>query len=263
MQFRLSAILAVTCVVVAVPAMAHHSFNTFFDMSRTLEIEGVVKSFSLRSPHSEMMIEVSDAGGEVATWRITARTGAVNAKREGWKPEEFIGKMVKVQGNPTRRGRRHGYGCRRGHIPGRQGCVSGRLPGRPPDRVTRRVTTSRYDKRRTMMTGLRRVARAGALFALVMAVGTVDVAAQSDEEYENIYPFLGHWDSQIRSPEGQDRGNCGGRLGDLGRKANELFHASGQPSLERTSGSLDELRGYLPVTDDSGVRRGQRECLAG
>ncbi len=68
------------------------------------------------------------------------------------------------------------------------------------------------------MTGLRRVARAGALFALVMAVGTVDVAAQSDEEYESIYPFLGHWDSQIRSPEGQDRGNCGGRLGDWGEK---------------------------------------------
>lgn len=69
-----------------------------------------------------------------------------------------------------------------------------------------------------MMTGLRRVARAGALFALVMAVGAADVAAQSDEGYEQLYPFLGHWDSQIRSPEGQDRGNCGGRLGDWGEK---------------------------------------------
>ena len=50
------------------------------------------------------------------------------------------------------------------------------------------------------MTGLRRVARAGALFALVMAVGTVDVAAQSDEEFERTYPFLGGWDSQIQNP---------------------------------------------------------------
>jgi hypothetical protein len=50
-----------------------------------------------------MTIEVMDAGGKSALWRITARTGAVNAKRQGWKPEDFIGKKVKVEGNPTRR----------------------------------------------------------------------------------------------------------------------------------------------------------------
>ena len=69
--------------VLAVPAKAHHSFNTFFDLSRILEIEGVMRWFSLRGPHSEMMVEVPDASGEVATWGITARTGLVNAKREG------------------------------------------------------------------------------------------------------------------------------------------------------------------------------------
>ena len=31
------------------------------------------------------------------------RTGAVNAKKAGWKVEEFIGKKVKVEGNPTRK----------------------------------------------------------------------------------------------------------------------------------------------------------------
>ena len=41
--------------------------------------------------------------GKSLTWHITARTGAVNAKREGWKVEEFIGKRVTVEGNPTRR----------------------------------------------------------------------------------------------------------------------------------------------------------------
>ena len=90
-----------TCL--AVPVLAHHSFNTYFDMSRTIQIEGVVKSFRLVSPHSEMMLEVPDATGKPVTWRITARTGAVNAKREGWKAEDFIGRKVKVEGNPTRR----------------------------------------------------------------------------------------------------------------------------------------------------------------
>jgi hypothetical protein len=95
------AAFAVMSAVLAVPANAHHSFNTFFDMSRTIKIEGVVTSFRLVSPHSEMMVDVPDAAGKAVTWRITARTGAVNAKREGWKPEDFIGK--KVEGNPTRR----------------------------------------------------------------------------------------------------------------------------------------------------------------
>jgi hypothetical protein len=88
MKLCFSALSAVACVVLAVPATAHHSFNTFFDMSRTVQIEGIVKSFRLVSPHSEMMVDVPDAGGKAVTWRITARTGAVNARREGWKAED-------------------------------------------------------------------------------------------------------------------------------------------------------------------------------
>jgi hypothetical protein len=96
-------VLAVASVAVAVPARAHHSFNTFYDMARTVEIQGVIKSFRLVNPHSEMIVEVPDAAGKPVEWRITARTGAVSAKREGWKVEEFVGKKVKVAGNPTRR----------------------------------------------------------------------------------------------------------------------------------------------------------------
>ena len=97
------ATFALMAAVLAVPAHAHHSFNTFFDISRTVQVEGMVKTFRLVSPHSEMTLDVKDATGKVAIWRITARTGATNAKREGWKVEEFIGQRVRVEGNPTRR----------------------------------------------------------------------------------------------------------------------------------------------------------------
>ncbi len=132
MKLRLSAVLAVTCVVLAVPAMAHHSFNTFFDMSKTVQIEGVVQSFRLVSPHSEMMVDVADAGGKVVTWRVTARTGAVNAKREGWNATEFIGKKVTVEGNPSRRA--GGTAMAAGVVTfedGRVVCLGG-CPGGPP-----------------------------------------------------------------------------------------------------------------------------------
>jgi hypothetical protein len=119
-----------TCL--AVPVLAHHSFNTYFDMSRTIQIEGVVKSFRLVSPHSEMMLEVQDATGKPVTWRITARTGAVNAKREGWKAEDFVGRKVKVEGNPTRR--EGGTAMAAGVVTFEDGkvvCLGG-CPGGPP-----------------------------------------------------------------------------------------------------------------------------------
>ena len=97
------AAFAVMSAVVAMPATAHHSFTVFFDMSRTVEIEGVVTSFRLVNPHAEMLVDVPGADGNPVTWRITARTGPAEAKREGWIPEEFVGKQVKVEGNPTRR----------------------------------------------------------------------------------------------------------------------------------------------------------------
>jgi hypothetical protein len=68
------------------------------------------------------------------------------------------------------------------------------------------------------MTGVRHAAVAGAFIALAMVFGTPDLAAQTDEQFEKIFPFIGHWDSEVANPDGQDRGNCGGRLGDWGEK---------------------------------------------
>lgn len=133
MRLHSWAVFAIISAVLVVPAKAHHSFNTFFDMSRTIEIEGVITSFRLVSPHSEMLVDVPDATGKPVTWRITARTGAVNAKREGWKPEDFIGKKAKVAGNPTRRegGTAMAAGVVTFADDGKVVCLGG-CPGGPP-----------------------------------------------------------------------------------------------------------------------------------
>jgi hypothetical protein len=131
MKLILSAAL-VAVLFLSIPALAHHSFNTFFDMSKTVQIEGVVKSFKLVSPHSEMVVEVTNPAGKVDVWRITARTGAVNAKKAGWKVEDFIGKKVKVEGNPTRKD--GGTAMAAGVITfpdGKVVCLGG-CPGGPP-----------------------------------------------------------------------------------------------------------------------------------
>jgi Family of unknown function (DUF6152) len=102
MKLLVSVLLAVGCLMLVVPAEAHHSFNTFFAMDKKIEIEGVITSFKTVNPHSEMMVEVTEPDGSKVMWRITARGGAVNAKKERWKPEDFIGRKAKVVGNPSR-----------------------------------------------------------------------------------------------------------------------------------------------------------------
>src|SRR5215510_13289225 len=56
------------------------------------------------------------------------------------------------------------------------------------------------------------------LLVLVFILGSSKLFAQSDEMYDKAFPYIGHWDPDIDNPNGQDRGNCGGRLGDYGEK---------------------------------------------
>ena len=53
---------------------------------------------------------------------------------------------------------------------------------------------------------------------MVFAFGPANLGAQSIEQFDKTYGFIGHWDAEINNPEGQDRGNCGGRKGDYGEK---------------------------------------------
>lgn len=67
------------------------------------------------------------------------------------------------------------------------------------------------------MTATRRVMCATVL-ALALPSMMAGPAAQTNDEFDKIYSFLGGWDAQVSGPDGQDRGNCGGRLGDNGEK---------------------------------------------
>ena len=49
---------------------AHHSFSATYDSANKVEIEGVVKEFVWRNPHSFMRIDVVDKSGETKTWAL-------------------------------------------------------------------------------------------------------------------------------------------------------------------------------------------------
>ena len=51
-------------------ASAHHSFTAAYDNTKRVEVEGVVKEFVWRNPHSYLRIEVTTKEGATETWNL-------------------------------------------------------------------------------------------------------------------------------------------------------------------------------------------------
>jgi hypothetical protein len=62
-----AAALAVGSVGVA---YAHHSFTAAYDNTKRVEVEGVVREFIWRNPHSFLRMDVTNKEGKVETWSL-------------------------------------------------------------------------------------------------------------------------------------------------------------------------------------------------
>jgi hypothetical protein len=66
-------LLVITGIVVLAAAdrvFAHHSFSATYDSSKKVEIQGAVKEFVWRNPHSFMRLDVTDKDGSIKTWTL-------------------------------------------------------------------------------------------------------------------------------------------------------------------------------------------------
>ena len=50
--------------------VAHHSFTAAYDASKRVQIDGVVKEFVWRNPHSFVRIDVTTTAGATETWNL-------------------------------------------------------------------------------------------------------------------------------------------------------------------------------------------------
>src|SRR5688572_7582713 len=57
-------------LVSAAQVNAHHSFTATFDSTKRVEVEGVVKEFVWRNPHSFVRIDVESKDGTTETWNL-------------------------------------------------------------------------------------------------------------------------------------------------------------------------------------------------
>ena len=93
----------------AVPALAHHGFDTEYDASKRVKLTGVVTQVAWTNPHMRVYVDVTGADGKVVNWNLEL-TSPNTIRRQGWGPndlkagdkvtfEGFGGKVVETRGS--------------------------------------------------------------------------------------------------------------------------------------------------------------------
>jgi hypothetical protein len=98
MGMRLSALTAAFVLSLAIPAVAHHSFEAEYDDSKIATVTGIVTDVAWQNPHAYIFINAKSEDGAVSPIRL--ELGPPYALvRGGWKKDTVkIGDKVTVEG---------------------------------------------------------------------------------------------------------------------------------------------------------------------
>jgi hypothetical protein len=103
MRLKILGLAGVAAALLAVPALAHHSF-AMFDATRTVELKGTVKEFQWTNPHSWLQVNVPDDKGAMHEWSLEMGSPGGLA-RTGWRPKTVVpGDKVTVSIHPLKDG---------------------------------------------------------------------------------------------------------------------------------------------------------------
>jgi len=105
MHHRICAALILTAFTSsAVPALAHHSFQAEFDISKPMTLKGVVSKVEWINPHVYVHLDVKDDRGNITKWAFET-LGPGRMRAEGMSKQTFgIGKIVTLKGYAARDG---------------------------------------------------------------------------------------------------------------------------------------------------------------
>jgi hypothetical protein len=92
------------------PLLAHHSFGVEYDAQRPITLTGVLTKVEWTNPHCHLYLEVRDAKGIVATWKLEGYGPGV-LYRNGWKRDVTMkpGDAITVTGWAARDGGTWGH----------------------------------------------------------------------------------------------------------------------------------------------------------
>ena len=78
--------------------VAHHSFTTEYDGSKTFNVKGAVSKVEWTNPHARFYVDVVDDSGKVTTWNMELASPSALA-RNGWTSRTLkVGDTLTVQG---------------------------------------------------------------------------------------------------------------------------------------------------------------------
>ena len=90
---------------VALPAMAHHSFDGFFDATKPVKLTGTVTEFRFTEPHGMIVLTVKGSDGLAQQWQVET-TSAAGMLRAGWTEHSLTtGETIHVDGWAARSGK--------------------------------------------------------------------------------------------------------------------------------------------------------------
>ena len=86
----------------AVPASAHHGFDTEYDRNKPILTSGVVSKVEWTNPHMHVYIDVTDASGKVINYNLEL-TSPNAIQRLGWNKNDLLaGEKVTFAGHAGR-----------------------------------------------------------------------------------------------------------------------------------------------------------------
>jgi hypothetical protein len=94
--------LAIFALLAALPLAAHHSFNSMYDESKVITLQGVITKVEWMNPHARFWIDVKDSNGRNTSWEV--ELAAPNAlMRSGWTRSMLQqGDSIMVEGWPAK-----------------------------------------------------------------------------------------------------------------------------------------------------------------
>ncbi|MDP9113573.1 MAG: DUF6152 family protein [Acidobacteriota bacterium] len=91
-------------LLVALPTLAHHSFQAEYDENKLVTVSGTVTKVAWTNPHVMLNMDVREASGKVANWQmeLASPNGLL---RQGWRVDSLKpGDQVMVSGYAARDG---------------------------------------------------------------------------------------------------------------------------------------------------------------
>jgi len=83
-------------------AYAHHSFAATYFVDKSITIEGTLREFMFRNPHSFVKVDALDEKGNMVTWSVEWGGGAQLAAAGITRDSLRAGDHVIITGNPGR-----------------------------------------------------------------------------------------------------------------------------------------------------------------